>query len=92
MGVCEEMGKRTRGGWACPWGRLDVKVEVDERVELLEREGLQLLVVDEHTLPFLRGPLVALEYYHLVVLERNSHQGVYPCAMGLWAKWARHER
>jgi hypothetical protein len=50
---------------------LAIKVEVDERVELLECERLRRLVENEHTLPFLRGLLVALEYYHLVTLDRN---------------------
>jgi len=65
------MGKaktRTGGRWACSWWHFTVIVEVDERVEFLECERLRCLVVNEHTLPFLRGLLIALEYYHLIIL------------------------
>jgi len=83
-------GARWRGGWACSWRRPDVKVEVDERVEPLERERLRLLVVDEHTLPFLRGLLVALEYYHLVVVDcgsLNSNRSNLPAGVYLERAW-----
>ena len=66
-------GGRTRGNRACSWLRFDVKVEVDERVKFLERERLCRLVVDEHTFPFFRRLLLALEYYHLVVLDRAAN-------------------
>ena len=56
----------------CSWGCFSIKVEVDERVQLLERERLCSFVVDEHTLPFLRGLLVALEHYHLIILDKNT--------------------
>ena len=62
--------RRTRGSRACSRQRLAVKVEVDERVEFLQRERLRCLVVNEHTLPFLRGLLVALEHYHLIALDK----------------------
>jgi hypothetical protein len=63
---------RTRGSQACSRWCFNVKVEVDERVEFLEREGLRRLVVDEHTLPFLRGLLIALEHNHLIILDRTE--------------------
>ena len=68
----KERETRTRGSLACSWGCFGVKVEVDERVQLLERERLCSFVVDEHTLPFLRGLLVALEYYHLIILAKPN--------------------
>jgi hypothetical protein len=70
----EETERRTGGRWACSWWRFNAIVEVDERVEFLERERLRRLVVNEYTLPFLRRLLVTLEYYHFIVLYkiRNS--------------------
>lgn len=64
---------RTRGSWACPRWCLGIEVEVNERVQLLERERLRCLVVNEHTLPFLRGLLIALEHYHLIVLDISEY-------------------
>lgn len=66
----EETERRTGGSWACSWWRFNTIVEVDERVEFLERERLGCLVVNEYTLPFLRRLLVALEYYHFIVLYK----------------------
>ena len=68
----ENRETRTRASLPCSWGCFGVKVEVDERVQLLERERLCSFVVDEHTFPFLRGLLVALEHYHLIILDRNT--------------------
>lgn len=66
----EETERRTGGGWACSWWRFNTIVEVDERIEFLERERLGRLVVNEYTLPFLRRLLIALEYYHFIVLYK----------------------
>lgn len=81
-GMSEET--RTGGSQACSWWRFNVKVEVDERVEFLERERLRRLVVDEHTLPFLRGLLIALEHYHLIILDkyRISRHQRHVCVCG----------
>ena len=68
----EETERRTGGSWACPWWRFHAIVEVDERVEFLERERLRRLVVNEYTLPFLRRLLVTLEYYHFIVLYKSG--------------------
>ena len=66
----EETERRTGGSWACSWWRFNAIVEVDERVEFLERERLRCLIVNEYTFPFLRRLLVALEYYHFIVLYK----------------------
>jgi hypothetical protein len=66
----EETERRTGGSWACSWRRFNTVVEVDERVEFLERERLRRLIVNEYTLPFLRRLLIALEYYHFIVLYK----------------------
>jgi hypothetical protein len=68
----EETEKRTGGSWACSWRRFNTIVEVDERLEFLERERLRRLIVNEYTLPFLRRLLVALEYYHFIVLYKDG--------------------
>ena len=73
--------KRTRGSRACSRWRFAIKVEVNERVEFLERVRLRRLVVDKHTLPFLRGLLLALEHNHFVVLE-NAHIRVHVSERG----------
>lgn len=65
-----ETERRTGGSWACSWWRFNTIVEVDERVEFLERERLCRLIVNEYTLPFLRRLLIALEYYHFIVLHK----------------------
>jgi hypothetical protein len=80
--------KCTSGRRACSWWRLAVKVEVDERVELLERERLRRLVIDEHTLPFLRGLLLALEHNHFIVLE-NMYERVRGIRCGMRVKAGR---
>ena len=64
----EETERRTGGSWACSWWRFNTIVEVDERVEFLERERLGRLIVNEYTLPFLRRLLIALEHYHFIIL------------------------
>ena len=70
----EETERRTGGSWACSWRRFNTIVEVDERVEFLEREGLCRLIVNEYTLPFLRRRLNALEYYHFIVLYNTEYR------------------
>ena len=69
----EETERRTGGSWACSWWRFNAIVEVDERVEFLERERLRRLIVNEYTLPFLRRLLIALEYYHFIVLNKDEN-------------------
>lgn len=79
-----------RGSWACSRWCFGVKVEVDERVQLLERERLCRLVVNKHTLPFLRGLLLALEYYHLLIVDcgsLNPNCGYFPARVHLECAW-----
>jgi hypothetical protein len=68
----EETERRTGGSWACSWWRFNAIVEVDERVEFLERECLRGLIINEYTLPILSRPLIALEYYHFIVLYKSG--------------------
>ena len=70
----EETERRTGGSWACSWWRFNTIVEVNERVEFLERERLRRLIVNEYTLPFLRRRLNALEHYHFIVLYNTEYQ------------------
>jgi hypothetical protein len=72
QGRHEETERRTGGSWACSWRRFNAIVEVDERVEFLERERLRGLIVNEYTLPFLSRLLIALEYYHFIVLYKGE--------------------
>ena len=68
----EETERRTGGCWACSRCRFNAIVEVDKRVEFLERERLRRLVVNEYTLPFFSRLLIALEYYHFIVLYKSG--------------------
>jgi hypothetical protein len=91
QGRHEETERRTGGSCACSWWRFNTIVEVDERVEFLERECLRCLIVNEYTLPFLRRLLIALEYYHFIVLYKyvssvissgGGGKGKYMCEFG----------
>ena len=73
-GTHEKTERRTGGSRACSWWRFNTIVEVDERVEFLERERLRRLVVNEYTLPFLRRRLNTLENYHFIVLYNTEYQ------------------
>lgn len=79
----ENRETRTRASLPCSWWCFGIEVEVDERVQLLERERLCSFVVNEHTLPFLRGLLVALEHYHLIILYKNYFPHQLVCVMGV---------
>jgi hypothetical protein len=68
----EETERRTGCNWACLWWRFNTIVEVDERVEFLERERLRGSIVNEYTLPFLGRLLIALEYDHFIVLYNTE--------------------
>lgn len=81
---------RGGGSWACSWRRFNAIVEVDERVEFLERERLRGLIVNEYTLPFLSRLLIALEYYHFIVIDcgsLNPNRGYFPARVHLECAW-----